>query len=369
MNTTPFIYKNIFLHASLQFCGNIEEYFSLYTEKLVVFIVMPRIDNKCNLIRLYKKGRLIYEEKFACSNNLILYYCLWYFHYIKALLRYFSPKEKVYIITFHPLSFFGRKIIKFLRDVEFVYWIGDYFPPTNLLLVSFEKLKKYYHDSCKYSCYLSDKINEKFNGRILNNKAHKTVMWGVNPKNIKRSNPKDNFTILFVGLVKESQGLNLVFNFLKDHRDYKLKIIGICEKKLYKKYQRMLVENNLLKRVYFPNKFASDDELVEQSKDCHVGIALYDINPNNATNFADPGKIKAYAEMQLPVIMSNISDIANFVKRYKSGEVIEHIDDLLGALKTIRKDYIYYQEGLRNFNNYFYFKDYYRKAFTFMEHL
>src|SRR5258708_987465 len=39
-------YKNIFMYSSLQFCGNIEEYFSKHTEKLVVFITMPRLKNK-----------------------------------------------------------------------------------------------------------------------------------------------------------------------------------------------------------------------------------------------------------------------------------------------------------------------------------
>lgn len=57
-----FLYKNIFMYASLQFCGNIEEYFSKHTEKLLVFIAMPRLKNKFNLLRIYEKENLIPEN-------------------------------------------------------------------------------------------------------------------------------------------------------------------------------------------------------------------------------------------------------------------------------------------------------------------
>ena len=49
--------------SSLQFCGNIEEYFSQHCEKLVAFIVMPRLKNKGNLLRVYKHRELALEQK------------------------------------------------------------------------------------------------------------------------------------------------------------------------------------------------------------------------------------------------------------------------------------------------------------------
>src|SRR5690349_18699263 len=106
MKSSPFYYKNIFLYASLQFCGNIEEYFQNHTEKLVVFIVMPRVKNKFNIIRLYEKGKLVEEKKVASSDNIFIYYTFWYFHYLITLLNYFSRHEKVAVISFHPVSFF-----------------------------------------------------------------------------------------------------------------------------------------------------------------------------------------------------------------------------------------------------------------------
>ena len=179
-------YKNLFLYSSLQFIGNIEEYFVGNTEKIVAFIIMPRLKHNYNLIRLYKKGELIEEKKVRFSENVILYYLLWYCYQIFFLMRYFSRNEKVFIITFHPISFFGMSLQKMLRRIEYVYWIGDYFPPVNLSLRLFEKLKKHYHDKILYGCYLSDRINKKLNGKILNTPYRRTIMWGVDAKPIKR---------------------------------------------------------------------------------------------------------------------------------------------------------------------------------------
>src|SRR5690242_14214743 len=103
---TKIYYKNIFLYSSLQFMGNVEEYFSKHTEKLVVFVLMPRQQFDASLMRLYKKGQLIEEKKIILSKNIFIYYFLWYFYYLKSLLIYFSRNEEVFVITFHPISLF-----------------------------------------------------------------------------------------------------------------------------------------------------------------------------------------------------------------------------------------------------------------------
>ena len=169
------------MDASLQFCGHIEEYFAAHTEKLVVYIVMPRLKNRGNLVRVYKAGKLVEEEKVWSSDNIFLYYLSWLWQYWKFILVYFGRKEHFVVLSGHPISFFGMSIQKFLRpNIRFAYWIGDYFPPVNLSLRLFEKLKKYYHDRVSYTYYLSDTINRILNeGTIMNDRWKKTVMWGV----------------------------------------------------------------------------------------------------------------------------------------------------------------------------------------------
>lgn len=369
MKTSPYYYKNIFLYASLQFCGNIEEYFRNHTENLLVFIVMPRIKNKFNILRYYQNGKLVKEEKVTSSSNIFFYYFLWYMQYLGALLKYFSKKERVVVISFHSISFFLMTIQKLLRSIAYVYWIGDYFPGVSFTLRMYEKLKKSYHNTISYSCYLSDKINKKMNGKVLQTAYRKTVVWGVKPKNLKRGMIKNHLQILFVGLIKPSQGIENILLFLKEHKEYKIKILGICEQKFYEHLKNLISEYKIKDQVYFPNAFLSDEELERESRDCHVGVALYDVSPLNATYYADPGKVKSYAELELPIIMSNISDTAKFIKKFHCGEVVEQLSDLHSALLKVKKNYKAYQLGLKKFNKHFYYESYYKKSFLFLEQL
>lgn len=368
MKSPYFQYKNIFLQSSLQFCGNIEEYFVNHTEKLVVFIVMPRVENKDNVIRLYSYGKLIEEEPFILSENIFLYHLGWYVKYLKVLNEHCSRKEHFTAIVFHSIFFFGMSVQKLWKNIKFVYWIGDYFPGTNKIIIMFEKLKKFYHSQVTYSCYASDIINKIMNGKVLESNIRKTVMMGVKPKAIKRSFDINNFNILFVGLIKESQGLEFFYDFLKENKEYKLKVIGVCEKKLYAKYMSIIKKYNIGDQVYFPNKFFSDKELNEISRECQVGIALYDADKSNVTYYTDPGKVKTYTELGLPVIMSNIPSITPYILKFKAGEIVERNQPSLNAaLRRIKKNYPKYVDGVEKFNRYFYFEDYYKERFKFLE--
>lgn len=367
-NKPHFRYKNIFLQSSHQFIGNTLEYFTAHTEKLVVFIIMPRVKNKDNVVRLYSHGKLIEEEPFILSENIFLYYLGWYIKYLKTVNKYYLKKEPFFAVVFHPIFFFGMSIQKLWKNIEFVYWVGDYFPGNNIIIILFEKLKKFYHARVGYSCYASDIINEIMNGKVLEDSNRKTVMLGVSPKEITRTFDRNNFSILFVGLIKESQGLEFFYDFLKVNKEYKLKIVGVCEKKLYTKYMNIIKSNNITDQVYFPNKFFSEAQLTEISKECQIGIALYDADKYNATYYTDPGKVKTYTELGLPVIMSNIPSIASYILKFNAGEIVERDQSSLNfALKKIRDNYPKYIDGVDKFNKYFYFEDYYRERFKFLE--
>lgn len=361
-------YENLFLYSSLQFCGNIEEYFSRYTGKLLVFIVMPRLKNKFNLLRIYEKGNLIKERKAWSSSNIFLYYLLWYLNQIFFTLKYFSHKESVTLIGGHPISFFGMSIQRLFRNITFVYFVGDYFPRTTIALIFFEKIKKFYHDRIEYTTYLSNRINKKMNGKVINTFNKKTVMWGVKPKNLPKALPTDICSMLFVGLIKESQGLEFFLRFLRDHKNYKLNIIGICEDKLFRQYQGTIKKHGLDNRVFFPNKFFTDSELDNLSRTCHIGIALYGTSRESSTYYTDPGKVKAYAEMGLPIVMSNTSAIASYIKNFKAGEIVKLEEKSLEkAIIAIRSNYSLYKKGIKDFNNFFYYEKYYKKSFAFLE--
>lgn len=363
-----FYYKNIFLYSSLQFVGNVEEYFAEHTEKLVAFIVMPRQQYKDNFIRIYKKRKLVEDKQITLSKNIFLYYFLWYFYHVFFMFKYFAILEKFAVITYHPYPLFGMSIQKIFRNFEVVYWKGDYFPPVKLALILVEKISRYYERRVKYVCYLTDLVNRKMNNRILNTNERKTIMLGIKPKSIQRKFDKNSFCILFVGVIKEAQGLQYLFDFLKTNKDFSAKIIGIGSEGLYKKYQIIIKNNKIENQVYFPNRFFENKELEEISKSCQVGIALYDIGESSSTYYTDPGKVKTYASLGLPIIMSNVSAVAPYIEKFHCGLLIKRGSEEIGAaLLEIKNNYAKYLEGLKKFNEHFFYESYYKKSFKFLE--
>src|SRR3989338_9672060 len=329
---------------------------------------MRRMQNKNNVLRIYGKGKLVEEKNISLSKNIFLYYFLWYMHYIKAIFTHIPRNERLIVVSGQPYHLFFMTFQKLFRKLTFVYWIAYYFPPINPVLRLFEKLKAFYHKNIDYACYLGDGVNNIMNGKIMTTGRKRTIIWGVKPKNIKRNLMETKHTILFVGVVRSTVGLEIAYEFLKANKTYNLKVIGVCDEALYKRQIAMIENYGISKQVYFPNRFFFDDELNKISKECFVGIALYSIDNTSTIYYADPGKVKAYTEMGLPVIMTKTSSIAPYVQKFKAGKVIDrNVVSFEKAIKTMQKNYGEYLEGVTNFNKYFYFEDYYRKGFKFLD--
>lgn len=363
-----FRYKNILLYTSHQWCGNTKEYFIENTERLAVFLLMPRIQTDDNILRLYEKGKLVKEIKTPLSQNFFLYYLLWYCHYLIAIFKHFPRNEKLVVISAHPYVFFATSIQKLFRKIDFVYYIADFYPPVNLTMRLYERLKRFYHKGIPYRIYLGDGVNKIMNGKVVNTKNSRTIMLGVNPKHIKRDIDKVGQTILFVGVIRPNVGLEIVYEFLKNNKAYNLKVIGITDEKTYTQHMGIIKKYGIGNRVYFPNRFFFDKELNEVSKECFVGVALYTIDNTSTIYYADPGKVKTYTEMRLPVIMSNTSSIAPYIKDLKAGEVIKRDSvSLKKALEEIKKNYPIYTKGVEKLNKKFYYETYYVEKFNFLE--
>lgn len=367
MKQSTFRYDTIFMQGSLQSVGHTMDYFIEHTKKLVIYIIMPRVQGTPNMLRVYDKGVLVEEKNVPSSSALIRYYYFWWFYHQKFLLSYFSRLENVVVLTGHPIALFGMSVMKVLRNVSYAYWIGDYFPPVNWSLIVFEKLKKYYHDQVSFAYYLSDRINNIFNGEIVKLANKKTVMWGVKPYKGSKKQIISPFRLIFVGVVRPSQGIEDLLMYIKLTPEVELSIVGVCERALYDKYILLVKKYKISDRVWFPNVFLDDKELVKMGNTHHVGIALYEKGAHTATHYTDPGKVKTYIEMGLPVIMTNTSAIAPFIQKYDAGIVIDSAPQLAAALQTLQKQYVQYQKGAQMFSKYFEFEKYYKNAFQALE--
>lgn len=363
-----FRYKTIFTYGSLQSVGHTMDYFVRHTRKLVVFIVMPRVNNTPNILCVYHKGRLIEEHTVISSGNILLYYLLWFWYHNYFLLKYIQQGESAIVFAGHPLAFVGMSFMKRIRRLTYAYWVGDYFPPVHWSLTAYERFKKYYHDRTPITYYLSDAINAIFNGSVMKTDYKKTVMWGVLPSKSRKELPKGTkLGLLFVGVVRLSQGLEDIFSYLSDHKDVVLRIVGVCDHALYTAFTHLITSLGIQDRVEFPNTFVDDAQLAVLAKKYHIGVALYEKGWRSSTHYTDPGKVKTYVDLGLPVIMTNMSAIAPYIQKFHAGEVIEEASEMPIAVEKIKKDYHRYQTGLRSFVRYFEYEKYYKQAFAALE--
>lgn len=364
-----YLYGNIFTLASLQFSGHFLDHFVENSEKVVAFYILPRTGTKKNFIEVYEKGKLIAKKELFSPKNILLAYIVQYYQYVKILIRYFSKGEKIYFINFVPLFFIFNSILRLFRKFEIVYWIGDYWPMSGFQINIYKKLMHYYHDHCRYTIYLSDRINRKMNrGKLLDEKNKKTVMWGIDPKEMsERAKPAKSLILCFIGVLAPWQGIDFLLTVVKENKNVNLKLIGTGQPRLVAKFKTFVQKNNINDRVFFPNKFYYGEELKYIVLDCHAGIALYKVDQKSVIYYNDSAKIKQYTEFGLPVIITNATGTADFIKRFKAGIIVDSNQiSVNSAIQKMREDYLDYLEGVKKFNERFNYKKYYKEAFQFL---
>ena len=194
-------------------------------------------------------------------------------------------------------------------------------------------------------------------------------MWGMRrfPDMGKRRTDTASKQLLFVGLARDGQGIEDVLDFLADNKDFTLAIVGVAANGYECTIEKAILDRGVSERVYFQNRFHSDEELREIASKSFAGLALYSLGEENFTHYADPGKVKAYIELGLPIIMTRISEVVPFVERFHAGEVVSSIEDVGPAAKKIAENYDFYENGAHKFADFFEYSRQYNEAFRIVE--
>jgi hypothetical protein len=361
-----FPYKNIFLVGSLLHAGNSADYFQERTQNLVIFYFLGTLRKEKDFITVYHKGRLKKKKMLFAPRIPLVYHAFIYFWYISVLIDFFPKKEKIYVITFHPLFFLLHRLIKFIRNIEIVFWIADFLPqPRNVVLKLYQKLIMFYHQNNKINYYLGNKLNTLMNGKLLDTINVRTVMWGIRLEKINVKKKHDRIILCFIGVVRKGHGLDLAFKLAKKYKQVSIKILGECNPSLYDYYQSLISSYNIREQVKFENRYYTNSELPKEISSCTIGIALYNTSKTDPIYYTDPGKVKTYTQFGLPVIMTNTSEIVPFIKQFKAGKITEaNLESLYKAIQEISNKYQEYLAGVKKFNNFFEYTKYYDNAFV-----
>lgn len=363
-----FRYESVFANASYQFCGHVDEYLIANTRHLGLYYTETRFGRKKHCLRLYEEGRLVSEKEMYSVHNIFLYYFLFFYYHNVELWRFAArQKGRTIVVNGHPVTLFGFSFQKLFHKLTYVYWIGDYFPSKSLVIRAFERVKKLYHGRVDFRCYLSDSINRVMNGRICSEPWRRTISWGLRLYPGCEADRGDSRQLLFVGLLRNGQGIDKILDFIAANREYRLAIIGEAAADYDREVQRFIDERRVGDRVFFPNRFYSQEELLVEAKRSFAGIALYDLSADNFTHYADPGKVKAYVEMGLPVIMSRISDVVKKIEEFRAGEIVDSAEGVGEAARKIMANGADYRKGVLAMAAYFDYDRYYGESFAALE--
>ncbi len=343
------MYSNVaIVHHTYTITSLVEEELLSYLlakSKKIIYVTHPFKDARDNFslksnVKIYNNGKLKTEKESIPGAGPEF---LFFIKDVLFNLIYFLRSEKVNIyFGVDNLNAFTGIILKKLGKTEkVIYYVIDYVPYrfNNSIL---NKIYNYIDIFCvKYSDQtwnLSDQMAIARRESGLGEEYLKkqiTVPVGCHPakvKNIKKEN-----SIVYLGILSKDQGINLLVEslpqILKRIPRIKLKVIGSGEELnfLIERARKLKVERN----IEFLGFVKSNQEVDRILSESQIGVAPYLITKKSFKYFTDPGKIKTYLGAGLPVVMTNISHIANIVKERKAGIVTS--DNASGLSSSIIK--------------------------------
>jgi glycosyltransferase involved in cell wall biosynthesis len=173
------------------------------------------------------------------------------------------------------------------------------------------------------------------------------VPIGVQFDRIRRRdvNHIDRFRLVYMGHLREGQGLELIFESLPDifrmWPSVSLVVVGAGP--LEHKLRAMAEELSCQSRVQFTG-FVEDHRVLEELlSQGGVGLALYEPTRDSFTWYADPSKPKQYMACGLPIIITKVPAISQLVRSQEAGIVIEYSKPaFISALRYLFEDFATY---------------------------
>ncbi len=233
------------------------------------------------------------------------------------------------------ISIFIFRKFGFIKKV--IYYTVDYTPKR----YANNFLNNLYHYMDRVACRISDTnwvtVKEMISAKVQNGlDLKKTAPFQVVPIGFSRENIfikpvklVKRFNLVFVGVLYEKQGLQLVIKVLpkliKKFPKITLTIIGSGPYET--EIKQLVKKQNLTSRVNFTGYINNQKEVVKLLTDCGIGLATYDPAIGDFTYYADPSKIKLYLLCGLPVITTKVPPISKEIQTKRTGLVIDYSEE------------------------------------------
>ena len=228
----------------------------------------------------------------------------------------------------------------------------------------YNKLADFYNKTLKYVIYVSPTTFEVYRKRAPQgkNQFRKVISLGMK-KNFSAIKLKKNKIILgFIGVIREHQGLDLVFKLL-EKENYTLEIIGSGYSLNH--YKKLAGKLKITKKIRFYGFVKDPSQILRKWA---IGLALYEDRADNVSKYCEPVKIKDYLAYGLPVITTRTTYMYKELEKYKAGEIVDENTQGLGrAIRKIENNYKAYELGIKEMLKDYEYQKWYKNHLSFLE--
>ncbi|MCK4781676.1 glycosyltransferase family 4 protein [Candidatus Parcubacteria bacterium] len=262
------------------------------------------------------------------------------FHFVKdffyTIYFIFKTREKYNIcVAADNLNTFSAWFLKKFGYIDkLIYWTIDY-TPKRFENKFFNETYHWMDRFCCYRAYLTWNSSKRMkearrkNGVDIKRCAEEIIVQdGCHFEEIERiSNEKANrFKLVFMGHLAENKGIDLIIksmpDLLKEYRRITLTIIGTGPEE--KNLKDLVQGLNIQDRVSFTGFIKDHKELEKIIASCGIALAPYLPDPNSYTFFSDVGKVKIYLACGLPVLITDVPEVAQELQREKAGLIFDY---------------------------------------------
>lgn len=311
----------------------LEEYLKKRSN-ILIFIGHPFFyaNDRKSFIRVYKKGRLLYEKKFIDWSGPELTF---YFKDLFLTLIWLLPFKNInYFIGVDNLNTFAGYLLKLLGRVKkVIFYTIDYVPNRfdNALLNSiyhyFDKLAVEKSDTVwNLSPIMIDKREERGIDKIFRNKQIVVPIGTDHLHKILPFNKVDRYKIVHLGHLIEKQGIEMLIDAMKDvvNKIPKAHLLIIGGGPLEDKLREKVKKSGLARKIKFTGFIKKFSNVKFLLKNAAIAIAPYVDNEETYTRYTDPGKPKDYLASSIPVIITKVPQVAYEIEAKRSGIAINY---------------------------------------------
>lgn len=309
------------------------------------------------ILNVYKEGKLIkhnllLQTPVPLSLQFLLLPIRSFLIFLQIL--YFSYKYKrqlndnVIFFTVNGFVAWCGIILKTLGlATKTIFWVWDYYPPIhhNILIALMRNLYTFFDTiALKKSdrvIFLNQRIADVRKSTNVISPDMKITVVPIGTHVIK-SIKYYSSNLVFFGVIKSSQGLDIIFDYLEQqpNNTITLHIIGSGPDEL--KFKRRA--KTIFQKIIFHGYIKEESTINTIIQKCAIGVAPYLPDIDSVTPYTDPSKLKRYISCGLPVITTNITEFSYSIKKLKAGIIIKPTSNSLKkAINTIFANYLEYK--------------------------